>query len=267
MSIKCVGWVLEHSETRLSDRLVLLALADYAHDDGGMAFPAVGTLAHKARVSKTGCRKCLRRLEEAGEIMATGITRHGTVIYSILMGRETLRGGETLPGGRETLLGGEVNSTAKPLVEPSVTVKGENAGEREREIEPLVKVGGRTTNKELWALTAGVLGEYNRLAGSKLRLLTSAGKPSQAATRIYSRVVDYPDITLDEHADIIERTLASRWWGNTSPSIGVVYGPKVFEDNIARPGISGTVSARAGKQDRDKKRLGALARIMDGDNS
>ena len=260
MSIRCVGWVLEHSETRLSDRLVLLALADYAHDDGGMAFPAVGTLAHKARVSKTGCRKCLRRLEDAGEIEATGVTRHGTVIYSILMGGESLRGGETLSGGRETLRGGEVKSTAKPLVEPSGTVKGENAGVRAREPRQLVmKIGGKKVSPDLWLLTEKVLTDFNEQAGTKLRLVTSGGKASQAATRIYCRVAEYPDIKFEEHSDIIERTLASRWWGDNPANIGVVYGPRVFEDNITR---SPTKSGGESKKDRDKRRLGALSRLM-----
>jgi hypothetical protein len=110
----------------------------------------------------------------------------------------------------------------------------------------------------LWHLTTEVLAEYNRQTGSKLRAMTSAGKPSEASKRIYMRIKDYPDITFDEFADIIERTLASRWWGKDSaPTIGVVFGPNVFEDNITRkPG------GKNDKQGRDKKRLAAMARLM-----
>lgn len=127
-----------------------------------------------------------------------------------------------------------------------------------------MKVGGRSVDPELWALTADVLTEYNAQAGTKLRLLTSAGKPSEAAKRVYSRIATYPDIPLTKHADIIARTLASRWWGDGPPSIGVVYGPNVFEDNIARPAAP---SRPNGKRERDRMRLGALARLMGADGA
>jgi hypothetical protein len=97
-----------------------------------------------------------------------------------------------------------------------------------------VKVGGKPVKRDAWLITEGVLTAFNEMAGTKLRLLTSAGEASAAAKRVYLRVVDYPDIKLEEHRDIIRRTLASRWWGPNDPTIGVVYGPRVFEDNITR---------------------------------
>ena len=271
MSVKCMAWVLEHSESRLSDRLVLLSLAEYAHDDGTMAFPSVETLAHKARVNERTCRRSLRSLEDAGEIETMGTTRYGTVIYRVLMGSDKggqfVRGGKWC-GGQPVPEGGAIttdNGTDCPPIrkEPSVPVNLESAGARGRVNgdggEPEVKVRGRKVKPDLWKLTDRVLAEYNSQSGSKLRLLTSSGQPSQAATRIYCRVSDYPDITFEEHADIIARTLASRWWGDTAPSIGVVFGPKVFEDNIARPAES---ALNGTKKDRDKKRLAAMARLM-----
>lgn len=97
-----------------------------------------------------------------------------------------------------------------------------------------VKFGGRPVNDESWRLTQAILTEFNRQSGRKYRLVKSSGEPSEAAKRIYGRVRDYPDITEGEFADIIERTLASRWWGGDEPWFGVVFGPKVFEENITR---------------------------------
>lgn len=108
---------------------------------------------------------------------------------------------------------------------------------RERVRAPAaVKFSGKAVNADAWALTERVLAEFNSQAGRKYRLMKSSGQPSEAAKRIYHAIRDYPDITFDEHADIIGRVLASRWWGSAEPEFGVVFGLKVFENNITRSG-------------------------------
>jgi len=54
----------QHSGTNL---LMLLAVADFADDDG-MAFPSVGKLATKCRMSKRNAQDRLRELAESGEL-------------------------------------------------------------------------------------------------------------------------------------------------------------------------------------------------------
>lgn len=83
MSLRAIVWVLDHSEATLGARLVLLALAEYAHDDGTKAFPKVETIARKARMSRKGVQDALRRLEREGHIARTGKTKDGTNVYSI----------------------------------------------------------------------------------------------------------------------------------------------------------------------------------------
>lgn len=123
---------------------------------------------------------------------------------------------------------------------PSTAVEGARA-------PAAVKFGGKPVIAESWDLTVKVLDAYNAAAGCNLRALTSAGDPSEASKRIYSRVRAYPDIGLEKHRDIIDRTLRSQWWGPALPTIGVVYGPKVFEDNITRPARSVSGGGRGGK--------------------
>lgn len=111
-------------------------------------------------------------------------------------------------------------------------------------------IGGKVVAKKRWENTEAVLNEYNQQAGTKLRLLRSDGQPSLAAKRIYKVLRAYPDIKLDEHADIIRRTLASHWWGpQKTPSIGVVYGMGVFEDNITRDPADATANAKQSQDD------------------
>lgn len=60
-------WVWEHSKARGSELLCLLALADYANDEGE-AYPGVKRLAQRCRVNKRAVQKILHKLGEVGEI-------------------------------------------------------------------------------------------------------------------------------------------------------------------------------------------------------
>jgi hypothetical protein len=95
VSIKVMTAVWEHSSQKEGALLVLLALADCAHDDGTMAFPSVKTLAEKARMSERNARYCLRNLEQSGEIVREGRHRSGTTVYRIVLPSKE---GQELPG-------------------------------------------------------------------------------------------------------------------------------------------------------------------------
>lgn len=235
MSVHVLSWVLKHSEARLGDRLVLISLADHAKDDGTYAWPSQDLIAHESRMSVRQVRRCLTALERNGQIIARGVSRYGTTIFDVVMAAQVAdkMSPDKLSGGTNAV---EIRSDLSD--EPSVTV-------RERESAQVrVKISGKPVNRESWNLTAQVLAEFNSQSGRKLRLLTSAGVASNAAKRVYNRVRAYPDITPEEHAGIIRRTLASRWWGSGPPAIGVVFGPDVFEENITRP--AAPVAARRG---------------------
>lgn len=130
MSIYAISWVLQHSTAEKIDRLVLIALADYARDDGGGAFPAVANIAKKARVSERAAQYALRRLEAAGHIEKSGKTPKGTNVYRILMGVQGVHPGgvqERAEGGADFDRGvhaGAPNPSIDPLEEkqPSVSV-------------------------------------------------------------------------------------------------------------------------------------------------
>jgi hypothetical protein len=100
VSVKVMGWVLEHSPVSVSgQRLVLLALADAAREDGTGAWPSQESLARMSRLSERQVRNCLKVLEEAGHIVRTGVSQKGTVVWNIVM-----QGGSPLPG--ENISGG-----------------------------------------------------------------------------------------------------------------------------------------------------------------
>lgn len=67
MSIGIMANVWKHAEHEGGTLLILLALADYANQDG-IAWPSIKNLASKARLSERQTQSILRDLEKAGEI-------------------------------------------------------------------------------------------------------------------------------------------------------------------------------------------------------
>lgn len=59
--------VWRHSRVRQGDLLVLLAIADFADDDG-RAFPSIATLAEKSRLKERMTQYAIRNLVEIGEL-------------------------------------------------------------------------------------------------------------------------------------------------------------------------------------------------------
>lgn len=134
--------VWKHSNQRGGALLILLALADFA-DDEGYAWPAVQTLATKARMTERNARYTLRSLEADGEITTTpGGGRYGTSGYVVKTGAG-IAGGQNLPGAKRSTKGAKRDTSGgKPIapnpslgtiMEPSfppVTVATDATGER-----------------------------------------------------------------------------------------------------------------------------------------
>jgi hypothetical protein len=103
--------VWEHSPQKEGSLLILLALADFAHDDGAGAFPSIKTLAHKARMSERNAQYCLRRLEAAGEIEKQGFHTSGATIWRVVLpvqGGANIAGANIAPGAIDDTLGVQV---------------------------------------------------------------------------------------------------------------------------------------------------------------
>lgn len=132
-------WVMEHSEEKLGRRLVLLALAEFAHDDGTKAFPAVATIAKRTRLSERQVQRALGDLATSGSIEQTGTTSRGVRVWKITMGRQNVT-----PGG-DNMSGGEDKMSPDPLVK-----------------EPVLSPNGSSTSRqrdELWDVISEILGE------------------------------------------------------------------------------------------------------------
>lgn len=72
MSIRIMAKVWDNGPEDRAELLVLLALADFANDEG-RCWPSMSGIAQKARITERGAQKIVRRLEETGWLkIATG---------------------------------------------------------------------------------------------------------------------------------------------------------------------------------------------------
>lgn len=74
VSVHVSSWCWLHSHASGTDRLVLLAIADMANDDGEDAWPSYPTLATRCLVSEKTIQRSIQRLAELGEL---GVERMG----------------------------------------------------------------------------------------------------------------------------------------------------------------------------------------------
>jgi Helix-turn-helix domain len=68
LSVQAIAWVLEESESKLAARLVLLSIANHAKADGSNAWPSLDQLALEAGVTRRHAIRCIRELEDLGEL-------------------------------------------------------------------------------------------------------------------------------------------------------------------------------------------------------
>lgn len=79
-------WVWECSRTVGNDRLVLLAIADRASDEGLDAWPSIRNLAKKTRLHERTVQRCIQNIETLGELEVSRTTGpHGCNVYRVRM--------------------------------------------------------------------------------------------------------------------------------------------------------------------------------------
>jgi Helix-turn-helix domain len=103
VSVEVIRWVWKHSRAKGSDRLVLLAIADNANDDGGNAFPGHKALMEKTLLPRSTVYDCIERLVQLGELERAehGGGRGKRTVYRVLM--ENRPGSGLNPEAKQTV--------------------------------------------------------------------------------------------------------------------------------------------------------------------
>jgi hypothetical protein len=112
VSVRAMAKVWECSKHGGTELLALLALADFA-DDEGTAFPSVGTLARKCRLQPRRMNYILASLQESGELeIRANKGRLGTNLYRIRLHAQGMHSSAGVHGNAG------VHSTASPPCTP-----------------------------------------------------------------------------------------------------------------------------------------------------
>lgn len=102
-----MAWVWDHSQSRKSERLVLLAIADCASDDGANAYPSTATLCRKTGLSERAVQRAVAALEALGELRVErnggprGCNRFTVTMTPGAVTPPSTRRGVNAPGGTD----------------------------------------------------------------------------------------------------------------------------------------------------------------------
>lgn len=125
MSVRVSSRVWESSAQSGGGLLMLLAIADFA-DDEGVAFPAVATLAARCRITVRSAHRLIAELRASGElVVASGAGPRGANVYRIVVraARRTPDAGVT-PDAHDRMTGASRTPDAgvtAPLTTPPLT--------------------------------------------------------------------------------------------------------------------------------------------------
>lgn len=129
--------VWEHFSGNSAELLVMLALADYANDDGGNIHPAMKTIAKKIRCGESTARRIVHRLIDGGVVEVTGNANGGkpgtTRMYRVVV--EKLVTGVNLTG---------VSNRQGCQSETGVKSSGDGCQIKRRGVSPLTPDPSRT---------------------------------------------------------------------------------------------------------------------------
>lgn len=129
MSIRMINAVWQQSHQKGNALLLLQAIADFA-DDEGYAFPAVLTLAKKARVSERTAQTLIQKLRDDGELeVHAGAGPRGTNRYRVVIPEAhqmALLTPKSPAGGAAPLTGAAARTPQPSAPEPSVPLATQN---------------------------------------------------------------------------------------------------------------------------------------------
>lgn len=117
-----MSWVWESSRAEGIDRLVLLAVADHASDDGRNAYPSVRRLAEKTKVSTRTVQRALASLVRLGELrVKANAGQGGANVYTVVMTPRQADTPDRLTPPRQADTPSESRPPRQPDTTPPVT--------------------------------------------------------------------------------------------------------------------------------------------------
>lgn len=282
MSFEATTWAFEQ-ELPSGAKFLLVALANGA-DEFGIGFSGREFLAGRCCCSAVSVSSNMKRLEEADllarverrrsngsrtsdwSVLAPNLEDRGAMLdadedeFPIPVARLARRGSGKDSLGKEDE-GGQVKLLGVPP-EPSGGTSARGRGARDQMLKDgdrlSLKYRGKPVPEKTARLAVKALDHYVDRSGQSVQRWNPDGSPSEGLKRIIGALVAHPDVEGPQWRETIDAVLAAPWWEGP-PSIGVVFGPKVVEQNLLAPS-RGRKKGGAGRNGSDpltEKRLRA----------
>ena len=250
MSVKAMTWAFGLTDLSEGHKLLLLALADFA-DDKGICWPSQETLALKCGVTDRTVRSRLKELEAQNFLIRQprySKDRRGRTSDRIVLNLKLSNNDQNdlpeSPSGRSDIYRKAVSGEPSELPSGSKGVSSletqtslgdkpslEGTQENESDSEtarPKVSIDGLSLTANEWQIAKIAIELFNEQAETNLSLVSRKRATSHLRS-IVCRIREYPDLTAEEHQQIIKEAFVKPWWGTDRPkSVGVIYGPRAF---------------------------------------
>jgi hypothetical protein len=177
MSIEVMTYVWKNSPSKSGRLLVLLALADRAHDNG-ICWPGVNELAKKARLGPRQVERALKELEADGEIERPKGRPSERFPYRIRQDD----GPSPTTGSSSPMTGSSVAGVGTPIQEPSVDPSKEPSVDNRDEVKAKVEAYEQSIEEEVqdvWATYLKATGKKPKLDDKRRKHITNALKVAQ----------------------------------------------------------------------------------------
>lgn len=267
------AWTFEPDDGTLTsgERLTLLAFA-WESDNQGVTWVGPRKLMERAHMQKAGLRKCIAKLAATGALTRfrrmRGNGSEGSAFTVLHMPRhepldfghyeftigELIEGPATgsfagfVAGGipADTPLPADTQGGIPPDTGNRSTTRKHkratpsNACSREtREAELTagtlaISYRGRKVPFARAGVAAQLLDAYNAESGQRRQRFNPDGSVSEDFKRVVGAVVNHPDVEATTWHRMLNTVLANPWWDGPA-SVGVIFGPKVVDDNLDSP--------------------------------
>ena len=267
MSNLTSGWAWKQP-LKGTDKLVLVALADNADDDG-VCWPGQKFLAEKTGMTDRSVRTILARLEGAHLIRRSPRfrkdgSRSSDLIELAVAGpfqyQEESSAGSTLPPVNHQSGVGEGDGFVGPT---RTMVAGASAhpGARGPGKLPSYSFGRKKVTVEEWMKVVAIMRAFNEAFGTSF-----APKDRDMIGRVVM-VLRSPagrDLSLTDFERVIAMNAKAPWWGSEKPdTVGVIFSPRAFPKALRCDGIPTGRQAREAQEASVRSRLDEMMRSGD----
>lgn len=131
---------------------------------------------------------------------------------------------------------------------------GTDKEKRDRVPTKFPVVDGHPVTPVEFSLSSAAVSTFNERNGSRLQLIGTTGKATEALKRIVSRIREHPELTDGDLVRIVNRNFDNPWWTEEKlGGVGVIFGPKAWPRAMANDGVPANKSGRTVRTNIDRK--------------